>query len=79
MFRIWRSGQLRFRLETFGLYYPEPPYTAPWWRIRPRNAGLLLRQMPAYVRWLDSLNHLDAQRGSRASRFERTIAELNDE
>lgn len=64
---LWRTGQLRFRLETFGLYYPAPPYTAPWWKARPRNALLLLRQMPAYARWLVEMEDLSSRYGSSSS------------
>jgi hypothetical protein len=49
---LCRAGQLRFRLETFGLYYPALPYTAPWWRIRPRIAAMLVRQSIPYARWV---------------------------
>jgi hypothetical protein len=49
---LWRAGQLRFRLETFGLYYPAPPYSVSWWKVPPRNMLLLLRRAPSYARWL---------------------------
>jgi hypothetical protein len=55
---VWRAGQLRFRLETFGLYYPALPYTAPWWRISPRHLVLFLRQSSAYARWILELDEL---------------------
>lgn len=49
---LWRSGLLRFRLETFGLYYPELPYRSPVWRISPLYCVLLLRRTHSYGRWL---------------------------
>ncbi|MGH2447005.1 MAG: hypothetical protein ACRDFS_00125 [Chloroflexota bacterium] len=52
LYRLWRYHQLRFRLETFGLYYPSLPYDAPWWRISPPVLLLLIRQLPEYGRWL---------------------------
>ncbi len=55
---VWRTGQLRFRLETFGLYYPSPPYRAPWWRVSPRVAWLLLAGIGAYARWLVEMEEL---------------------
>lgn len=61
LFLLWRWGQLRFRLETFGMYYPTLPYTSPAWRMTPRVALLLLRRAPAYVRWL--LEMEDVRRG----------------
>ncbi len=48
----WRAGQVRFRLETFGVYYPALPYTAPWWKAPPSNLLLLCRQGPAYLAWI---------------------------
>lgn len=56
--RVWRAGQLRFRLETFGLYYPHPPYASPWWRFNMRSAWLLLRQLPSYARWVEEMEQL---------------------
>jgi hypothetical protein len=49
---LWRTGLLRFRMETFGLYYPAPPYQAPAWRVSPRQTMLLLRRARSYGRWL---------------------------
>jgi hypothetical protein len=49
---LWRSGLLRFRLETFGLYYPELPYRSPAWRISLVYCVLLLRRAHSYGRWL---------------------------
>lgn len=63
-YRIWRAGQLRFRLETFGVYYPALPYTLPWWSARPANLILFLRQFAAYARWImemDEMGHAGAQ------------------
>ena len=56
---IVRNGQLRFRLETFGLYYPSLPYLRPIWRVSPRVALLFLRQLPAYSRWLAEMRDLE--------------------
>ena len=55
---LWRAGQVRFRLETFGIYYPYPPYAAPWWRIAPRSAWLLMRQVRAYTAWVMEMKEL---------------------
>jgi hypothetical protein len=55
LYRVWRGGQLRFRLETFGLYYPVPPYRSPWWRISPGPALLLFRRLSAYARWIEEM------------------------
>lgn len=57
-YRIWRSGQLRFRLETFGLYYPAPPYQAPWWRAPWRNVVLIMRQAARYGVWVVEMEEL---------------------
>jgi hypothetical protein len=61
---VCRAGQLRLRLETFGLYYPALPYTAPWWRIPPRIAAVLVRQSIPYARWIV---HMDRMRRSGIS------------
>ncbi len=61
--QLVRYGQLRFRLETFGLYYPAPQYAAPWWRISPGHLLLLLRRSGAYAKWLDEMDRI-ARRGS---------------
>ena len=58
LFCLWRAGQLRFRLETFGLYYPSPPYSAPWWRISLRGLAHLARQTGSYARWLEEMDCL---------------------
>lgn len=55
---LWRAGQLRTRLETFGVYYPALPYTAPWWRVSPRSTVLLLRRARAYAHWLAEMENL---------------------
>lgn len=55
---VWRAGQLRFRLETFGLYWPSMPYAAPWWRVSPRSLGLFLRQSRSYCRWIIDMEEL---------------------
>lgn len=58
LLRVWRAGQLRFRLETFGLYYPALPYSSPWWRVRFRNLVLLLRHARSYARWVHEMEAL---------------------
>lgn len=61
---LWRTGQLRTRLETFGLYYPALPYAAPWWKISPHAAGLLLRRSRAYAYWLVEIEALRRRDGA---------------
>ena len=51
-----RSGQLRFRLETFGLWYPRPLYQARWWQLDPRVLGHLAGRLGCYAAWLRELN-----------------------
>ncbi|HZU12624.1 MAG TPA: hypothetical protein VFB58_07265 [Chloroflexota bacterium] len=55
---LWRTGQLRFRLETFGVYYPALPYSAPWWRISTPVAFMLLRRARSYAHWLVEMDDL---------------------
>jgi hypothetical protein len=57
-FLLWRTGLLRFRLETFGAYYPSPPYTVPAWRMSPRQSLLLLQRARMYARWLVEMEDL---------------------
>lgn len=57
---LWRTGQLRTRLETFGVYYPALPYTAPWWKVSPEATRLLLSRMRTYAHWLVQMR--DARR-----------------
>ncbi len=63
-FRVWRGGQARFRLETFGLYYPALPYTTRWWRIKPSALALLLRQAGEYGAWILEMEDLKANGSS---------------
>ena len=49
---LMRAGLLRFRLETFGLWYPRLPYQAPWWRPNLRAVAYLLGRLPRYACWL---------------------------
>lgn len=49
---LWRTGLLRFRLETFGLYYPALPYQTPAWHLSPRRTLLLVRRARSYGLWL---------------------------
>jgi hypothetical protein len=57
---LWRSGQIRFRLETYGLYYPARPYEAPAWRVSLRSARLLIEGAHAYARWLAEMDEVAA-------------------
>lgn len=63
--RLKRAGQLRFRAETFGLYYPAPQYAAPRWRVSPRSLVMLLRRAGAYGRWLREMEMI-SQNGGRS-------------
>jgi hypothetical protein len=65
---LWRTGQLRTRLETFGIYYPALPYSAPWWKVSLRPTGLFLRQARAYAHWLTEMEDLRRQGRSRFGR-----------
>lgn len=58
---LWRSGLLRFRLETFGTYYPELPYRSPIWRLSPTYSVLLLRRARSYGRWLREMDDIRHQ------------------
>jgi hypothetical protein len=49
---LLRSGQLRFRLETFGLYHPATPDTRPSWKVSPASVLLLLRSGREYAAWI---------------------------
>jgi hypothetical protein len=53
-------------METFGLYYPAPPYQAPAWRVSPRQTMLLLRRARSYGRWLVEMQ--DIQRAGALGR-----------
>ena len=53
-----RSGQLRFRAETFGLYLPETPDRRPWWRISIAALRLLFNQAPSYRSWRAEMENL---------------------
>lgn len=62
--RMRRFRLLRFRLITFGLYEPYLLYgrrvfAHPSWQVNLRVAWLLLRQMPAYGRWLAELEAVE--------------------
>ena len=56
--RVWKSGQTRFRLETFGLYYPALPYERRAWQLDLRVLLLFLRRAPAYTRWVIEMERL---------------------
>jgi hypothetical protein len=62
--RVWRSGQTRFRLETFGLYYPHLPYRKRAWQVTPAYLVLLLVRLPSYLRWVVEMDRLRRE-GSR--------------
>ncbi|MBI4507578.1 MAG: hypothetical protein HY691_18755, partial [Chloroflexi bacterium] len=50
IWRLVRLRLLRFRLETFGLYYPSLPHERPWRRVAPAVALLVARRLPGYLR-----------------------------
>lgn len=60
LLRLWRGGQLRFRLETFGLYYPQVPGSRRWWQIVPRQVVLLAETSPRYLAWLNDMSRVSA-------------------
>jgi hypothetical protein len=62
---LWRTGQLRTRLETFGVYYPALPYAVPWWNVSPRATRLLLSRMRIYAYWLLEMEDLRRRGESR--------------
>lgn len=62
---LLRAGQLRFRLETFGLYYPALPYSSPAWKISIRPAWLLMKRARSYAHWLLEMRDL-RQSGAQA-------------
>ena len=59
--RVAMAGQTRFRLETFGSYYPHLPYTRRTWQMSPRYVLLFIRRLPSYLRWVDEMEHLRRQ------------------
>lgn len=61
---LWRTGLLRFRLETFGLYYPALPYQSSTWRLSPRQALLLVRRARSYGLWLLEMEEVGCAGGS---------------
>jgi hypothetical protein len=70
MWRLWRGGQLRFRLETFGLYFPALPYEAPWWRVSPRVLGLLAQRVWLYATWVE---HMELIQERDAAKWRREL------
>lgn len=58
LLRVWRFGQIRFRLETFGLYYPAGQYERPVWKVSPLALLLLARRSPSYARWIIDMERL---------------------
>lgn len=55
-----RSGVLRWRLETFGLYMPSLPNARPWWRPNWRMLALLLQRRGPYTQWLREMDAMHA-------------------
>jgi hypothetical protein len=55
---LHQTGQLRFRAETFGLYYPALPYRRPWWRLSPLEAVRFARRATDYAYWVVEMHHL---------------------
>jgi hypothetical protein len=55
---LWRTGQLRFRLETFGIYYPAFPYQSSPWRPTREGVSLLIRQSRSYAHWLVEMDEI---------------------
>jgi hypothetical protein len=56
-----REGQLRFRMETFGLYYPAPPYGRPWWKLSPGPVALLVRRARSYGEWVIAMEKIRSE------------------
>lgn len=56
--QVVRGGQLRFRLETFGLYYPAAPYRRRPWQISVRTLWLLVRQALSYAGWVRDMEEI---------------------
>jgi hypothetical protein len=88
IWRLLRLRLLRFRLETFGLYFPSLPHSQPWWRVTPRVIPLFARRFLPYVRWTGDVRHV-ARRGAAGwwqrhlrpadrARWQRTLRDLND-
>jgi hypothetical protein len=51
VWRLIRSGQARFRAETYGLYFPALPGSRPAWKVSPITLVMLARTLPRYARW----------------------------
>ena len=64
LWRVVRGGQLRFRLETFGVYYPELPYRSPWWRVSPQALQMMAARMWAYARWVEEMEQMRRKGGA---------------
>lgn len=76
---VWKTGQLRFRLETFGLYWPALPYERPWWHLSPRAVRLLLARSVAYSRWVLEMHALEHEGPEGWWRQYRSAWKVNDE
>ncbi|MBI4507932.1 MAG: hypothetical protein HY691_20590, partial [Chloroflexi bacterium] len=82
-----RLRLLRFRLETFGLYYPSLPHERPWRRVAPAVALLVARRLPGYLRWIGDLRAVARrgaagwwrrhQRPAERARWDESLRELN--
>lgn len=53
---LYRAGQLRFRAETFGLYFPSLPGRRPWWRVAIGSLLFMIRASRSYAHWTDEMN-----------------------
>ncbi|HZT95307.1 MAG TPA: hypothetical protein VFB34_00560 [Chloroflexota bacterium] len=51
LYRLARSGQLRFRLETYGLYYPALPGHRHPLLPSPGALVMFLRSLAGYAQW----------------------------
>ncbi|GEM_PF-3980520 len=77
------AGQLRFRMETFGLEYPAVPGRPV--RLPPgRNVLLVLASLALYLRWLREINVVlrNGGRGwwrwrTRGTQFEARLSQWN--
>lgn len=58
LYRVWRAGQLRFRLETFGAYYPSTAYQRSPWQVSPSVIWLLMQRSASYSRWVVEMERI---------------------
>lgn len=87
LWRLLRLRLLRFRLETFGLYFPSLPHARPWWRVTPHVVPLFARRLLPYTRWAADVRYI-GQRGAAGwwerhlrpaerARWERALSDLD--